>query len=146
MKTYTGEMKIVEDYLTLPTKGFCDIQDITDEVYRRVVESGIRFGQVLISIPGATAGVTTIEYEPGLLRDLPELFEKWIPSDQSYHHDKTWHDGNGFSHLRASLVKPSLNIPVSNGNLVLGTWQQIVLLDFDNRPRQRRIFIQVSGI
>ena len=93
----------------------------------------------------ATAGVTTIEYEPGLLQDLPALCEKLAPRGVTYHHDATWHDGNGYAHLLAALFKPSLSIPMTDGEPILGTWQQVILADFDNRPRQRKLVIQVMG-
>ncbi|GAB4181922.1 MAG: secondary thiamine-phosphate synthase enzyme YjbQ [Calditrichia bacterium] len=146
MNKTTGNISIVEDYLSLNTKGFCDIHDITDQVESMVASSGIKTGHVLVTIPGATAGITTIEYEPGLLKDLPEFFDRIIPRDISYHHDNTWHDGNGFSHLRASLLKPSLMVGISQARLVLGTWQQIIVVDFDNRPRSRKVYIQITGI
>jgi len=94
---------------------------------------------------GSTAGITNIEFEPGLLRDLPEFFEKILPSRETYHHDATWHDGNGYAHLRSALIKPSFTIPFKNGTLLLGTWQQIILLDFDNRPRHRELVVQIIG-
>jgi secondary thiamine-phosphate synthase enzyme len=100
---------------------------------------------VLLFVPGATGGLTTVEYEPGLLRDLPEAFERLYPRDMRYHHDDTWHDGNGHSHVRATMLGPSLVIPVLDGQMTLGTWQQIIFIDFDNRPRQRELVVQVSG-
>jgi secondary thiamine-phosphate synthase enzyme len=96
-------------------------------------------------MPGSTGGITTIEYEPGLLKDVPELMEKLVPSDRDYEHDKTWHDGNGFSHLRAALIGPDVTVPFNDRQLLLGTWQQVVFLDFDNRPREREIFLQLVG-
>ena len=102
-------------------------------------------GNILVFVPGATAGITTIEYEPGLLKDYPELMEKIIPSNKNYHHDMTWHDGNGFSHLRAALQGASFQVPFSDGNLLLGTWQQIILIDFDNRSRSRKVIVQITG-
>jgi secondary thiamine-phosphate synthase enzyme len=101
---------------------------------------------VLVFVPGATAALTTVEFEPGLVRDLPELFERIAPRDRPYHHDETWHDGNGHSHVRASLLGPSLTVPVQGGKLLLGTWQQIVLVDFDNRPHRRELVVQLSGV
>jgi secondary thiamine-phosphate synthase enzyme len=98
-----------------------------------------------VFVPGSTAGITNIEYEPGLLKDLPDFLEKILPSNQSYEHDNTWHDGNGYAHLRSALLKPSMTIPFADGKLLLGTWQQIILLDFDNRPRQRTVVIQLIG-
>jgi secondary thiamine-phosphate synthase enzyme len=99
-----------------------------------------------IFVSGSTAGITTIEYEPGLLRDLPEFFEGIIPMKKSYHHDQTWHDGNGYAHLRSSLIKPFFTVPFQAGRLLLGTWQQIVFIDFDNRPRQRKLVVQMIGM
>ena len=127
------------------TEGDGTIIDLTDKITQVVEESGIQGGQVTVFVPGSTAAVTTIEFEPGLLKDLPEFFEKIIPSNVEYKHDATWGDGNGFSHLRASLVGPSITVPVSNGKLVTGTWQQIVFMDLDNRPRSRKIQINIIG-
>ena len=146
MQSFSGEVKIYSGMEEIQTNGFCNIKDVTNIVRKYVKDSQINEGQALISVPGATAGITTIEYEPGLLKDLPEFFEKIIPSNISYKHDQTWHDGNGFSHLRAALLKPSLTIPISGNDLVLGTWQQIILIDFDNGPRSRNFFIQIMGI
>jgi secondary thiamine-phosphate synthase enzyme len=131
--------------IKLQTSGFCDVHDLTERVSGLVRESGIESGSVTVFVPGSTAGITTIEYEPGLKKDLPELFEKLIPSGRTYHHDATWGDGNGFSHLRAALVGPSLTVPVVSGLMTLGTWQQIVLLCFDNRERRREIVVQIMG-
>ncbi|MFH1892310.1 MAG: secondary thiamine-phosphate synthase enzyme YjbQ [Candidatus Zixiibacteriota bacterium] len=131
--------------IRVDTKGDGDILDLTQQVSESVNKSGIPSGIVTVFVPGSTAGITTIEFEPGLQKDLPEFFEKIIPRNKTYHHDETWGDGNGFSHLRAALVGPSLTVPVVSGKLILGTWQQIVLLDFDNRSRQREIVVQVIG-
>ncbi len=130
---------------SISTNGRTDIIDITNEVGQMVKDSGLNEGSVLIFVPGSTAGITTIEYEPGLLKDYPEFFEKIIPSGKRYHHDDTWHDGNGFSHVRAALQGASFTVPFSGGKLLLGTWQQIILVDFDNRPRTRRIIVQLNG-
>jgi len=127
------------------TKGFCDIIDITSRVEEAVRNSKIKEGICLVSSPGSTVGLTTIEYEPQLLKDFKEFLEKIIPSDKKYHHDDVWGEANGFSHLRSSLIKPFLTVPVENGKLVLGTWEQIVFVDFDNRPREREIFVKVLG-
>ena len=102
-------------------------------------------GQILVFVPGSTAGVTTVEFEPGLVRDLNEFFEKLIPEGRDYHHHATWGDDNGSSHVRAAIVGPSLMIPFSGGRLLLGTWQQVVLVDFDTRPRQRNVVLQLTG-
>lgn len=130
---------------TVNTKGFNDIVDITPEVQSRLNETGMKEGNVLIFAPGSTSGITTIEYEPGLLKDYPEFFEKIAPSNHHYHHNETWHDNNGHAHVRASLQGGSLQIPFTDSKLLLGTWQQIVLIDFDNRPRRRNIIAQFIG-
>ncbi|MFQ5928117.1 MAG: secondary thiamine-phosphate synthase enzyme YjbQ [Acidobacteriota bacterium] len=130
----------------LSTEGFCHVVNITDEVQERVNESAIKSGTVTVFVVGSTAGITTVEYEPGLVQDLEDLFNKLAPPTRDYHHEETWHDGNGFSHVRASLLKPSLVVPVESGKMRLGTWQQIVVLDFDNRPRTRQIAVQVMGV
>ncbi len=127
------------------TEGDGTIVDITDEARGFIIDSGVTTGQMTVIVPGSTAGITTIEYEPGLLRDLPEFFERIIPSGVMYGHDATWGDGNGFSHLRSALIGPSVTVPVSSGELVLGTWQQIVFLEFDNRSRSRRVHFSVVG-
>ncbi len=127
------------------TTGPGDIIDITPEIRQAVEKSGINSGTVTVFAPGATTGITTIEYEPGLLQDVPQLLEKLIPSDTAYHHDQTWHDGNGFSHLRSALIGPDITVPFVSGELTLGTWQQIVFLEFDNRPRNRRVVLQMMG-
>ena len=123
----------------------CGLSDITAAVAGKISELGFKHGNVTIFIAGSTGGVTTMEYEPGLIQDLPGLFEKLIPSSKSYHHDQTWGDGNGFSHLRAALLGASLTIPFENGKLLLGTWQQIVVVNFDNRSRNREIILQFIG-
>jgi secondary thiamine-phosphate synthase enzyme len=135
----------VTERIQRETRGDDDIQDLTRDVQALVDRHSLREGQVLIFVPGSTAGLTTIEFEPGLLRDLPAAFERLAPRGLRYHHEDTWHDGNGHSHVRASLLGPSLTVPVAAGTLVLGTWQQIVLIDFDNRPRRRELVVQLSG-
>lgn len=127
---------------TLKTKGFCDIINITEIVNDFIKKRNFRNGAVLIFVPGSTAGITTIEYEQGVIGDLKELFEKVAPQNANYKHEEAWHDGNGFSHVRSALLKPSLVVPIENGNLLLGTWQQIVLIDFDNKPRERKIILK----
>ncbi len=127
------------------TTGDGDIHDLTTQVAEIVSGSSISSGLVTVFVPGSTAGITTIEYEPGLLKDIPELMEKLIPSNRDYQHDLTWHDGNGFSHLRAALVGPDITVPFVSGKLTLGTWQQIVFLEFDNRSRSRSVVVQVVG-
>lgn len=131
--------------IKIGTSGDKDIIDLTSKVAESVSQSEIRDGIVLVFVPGSTAAITTIEYEPGLLQDLPEFFEKTIPAGKSYHHDQTWGDGNGYAHLRSALIGPSFTCPLIGGRMVLGTWQQIVLLEFDNRARHREIVVQVVG-
>ena len=131
--------------LELSTKGFSDILDITSCVEKMVGESGLREGIVNVSIIGSTASVSTIEYEPALVEDVKEQLEKLIPRTLASRHSATWGDDNGFSHIRATLMGPSTTLPVAEGRIVLGTWQQIVVIDHDNRPRKRRIRIQVVG-
>jgi secondary thiamine-phosphate synthase enzyme len=130
---------------TEKTAGFCDIVDITAKISEQIEHAKVRQGLVSVFVSGSTAALTTIEYEPGLIADLKEFVEKLIPSNRRYHHDDRWGDDNGFSHLRASLFGPSVNIPVENGRPLLGTWQQVILLDFDNRPRTREITVQLIG-
>ncbi len=138
-------MEILTREIRLETRGFTDIIDITPQVSSLLSDIGLQEGQVTIFVPGSTGGVTTIEYEPGLLRDLPEFLEQIIPMTHSYHHDNTWHDGNGYAHLRAALIKPSLTVPFVRGQLTLGTWQQIIFIDFDNRKRTRKLIVQFMG-
>lgn len=138
-------MQIKTFTFSVSTNGFNDIVDITSEVQSKLNETGMKEGNVLIFAPGSTSGITTIEYEPGLLKDYPEFFEKIAPSNSRYHHNETWHDGNGYAHVRASLQGGSLTIPFLDSKLLLGTWQQIVLIDFDNRPRRRNIVVQFTG-
>lgn len=138
-------MKIVQGVITVSTRGGNDIKDLTAGVQRQLESSGLKEGQVLVFVQGSTAGVTTIEFEPGLVQDLGELLEKLVPSNRSYHHDERWGDANGFSHLRAALLGPSLQVPFARGRLQLGTWQQIILVDFDNRPRARNVILQFMG-
>jgi len=130
---------------SINTKGYNDIIDVTSNVNSLLGDCGLKEGNVLIFIPGSTAGVTTIEYEPGLLYDYPKFIEKIIPSNVVYKHDETWHDGNGFSHVRAALQGASLTVPFADRNLLLGTWQQIIIVDFDNKPRNRKIIVQFNG-
>ena len=138
-------MKTFEQTLVFQTEGDGTIVDLTGRIEAAPAESGGETGQLVVFVPGSTGAVTTVEYEPGLVRDLPEFFERIVPSGKTYHHDATWGDGNGFSHLRASLVGPSLSIPVSNGAMTLGTWQQVVFLEFDNRERRRRVELSIVG-
>lgn len=138
-------MKVITDKLTVSTKGFNDIINITEQVQLILKKHQLKNGNVTIFVSGSTAGVTTIEYEPGLLKDLPEAFERIAPMDKRYHHDSRWGDDNGYAHVRASILGASLTVPFSEGKLLVGTWQQIVLVDFDNRPRTRNIIVQIIG-
>ncbi|HPL64566.1 MAG TPA: secondary thiamine-phosphate synthase enzyme YjbQ [Syntrophales bacterium] len=138
-------MEVKNYRISLRTAGGTDIKDLTPEVAERVRESEVRNGQALVFAPGATGAVTTIEYEPGLIRDLKEAVERLLPGNRAYHHNERWGDGNGHSHLRAALLGPSISIPIVDGRLVLGTWQQVVFIDFDNRPRDRSLLVQISG-
>ena len=138
-------MAIMTDYIPISTKGFADIVDITSEVRTVLAKSGLRNGTTTVFISGSTAGVTTIEYEPGLLKDLPEAFEKIAPMNRQYYHDATWGDGNGFAHVRAAMLGCSLTVPFKDSHLLLGTWQQIVVVDFDNRSRRREVVVQMMG-
>jgi len=136
---------VLSDTISLSTKGFCDIQDITSPVAVTVGKSRIKNGIVTVFCPGSTAAVTTIEYESGVLEDLKKAIERIAPSHLPYAHDQRWGDGNGFSHVRAALLGPSLTVPIVHGELALGTWQQIVFIDFDNRSRRRNVVVQVMG-
>ena len=138
-------MKIVTEKISVSTRGHTDMIDITDRAAEVLTASGLKNGVATFFIGGSTAGLTTIEYEPGLLRDLPEAFEKLAPSGVRYHHDATWGDGNGHAHVRAALLGPSLTVPFTQGKFTLGTWQQIILVDFDNRSRQRNVIVQLMG-
>ena len=138
-------MEIQHYVLDFPTTGKTDLVDITREVSLRVRESGIAEGSVLIFVPGSTAALTTIEYESGVIEDLKEAIARLAPENLPYGHDARWGDGNGYSHVRAALLGPSLTIPVIAGKLVLGTWQQVILCDFDNRPRKRQVIVQITG-
>jgi len=138
-------MTIVTDTIDVDTRGDAEVCDVTRPIAALVARHGMVEGHVVVFVPGSTAALTTVEFEPGLVRDLPDFFERIIPARAHYHHEDAWHDGNGHSHVRASLLGPSLTIPFSDGHLMLGTWQQIVLIDFDNRPRQRRLVVQLCG-
>ena len=138
-------MTVVTKDITLQSRGNCDMIDITSQVAKHVEKSVINNGTVTLFIVGSTAGITTIEYEPNLLSDFKDMWDRVIPQNIPYQHDKTWGDGNGHSHVRASTLGASLTVPFVNKKLTLGTWQQIVFLDFDNRPRARKIAIQILG-
>ncbi|MFQ6037056.1 MAG: secondary thiamine-phosphate synthase enzyme YjbQ [Candidatus Aminicenantales bacterium] len=138
-------MKVVRDALHFTTGGFNDMVDLTKDIAHKLTEKGLKNGIVTLFVPGSTGGLTTIEYESGLIKDFEELMDRIIPGNVRYHHDDRWGDGNGFSHIRASLLGPSLTIPFQEGRLELGTWQQIVFVDFDNRSRSRTVVLQFLG-
>jgi secondary thiamine-phosphate synthase enzyme len=138
-------MTVITKTIEIKSKGENDMADITDLTLKAIFESKLENGIVTIFISGSTAAITTIEYEPGLRSDFPMMLNRIVPKDIKYKHDETWHDGNGHSHVRASLIGPSLTVPFKDRNLILGTWQQIVLLELDTRSRQRRITLQIIG-
>ena len=138
-------MAVFNASISLSTQGNADIREITDQVARLVGESGLRTGIVTVFCPSSTSGVTTIEYESGCVTDLRRMFDELIPSNRPYQHDQTWGDANGSSHMRAALLKASLTIPFVGSKLTLGTWQQIIYVDFDNRPRQRELVVLIIG-
>lgn len=138
-------MRVISKTIQLSSKGQDDVIDITKQVSNVVKDSNIENGTVTIFVAGSTAAITTIEYEPGLIKDFPEMLSRIIPKNIDYEHDNTWHDGNGHSHVRASLIGPSLTVPIINGRLTLGTWQQIVLLEMDTRPRNRNLILQIMS-
>lgn len=138
MRIHTAEFPI-------STKGETEILDITEKVEGCVRDSKVRAGHALVFSPGSTVGITTVEHEPGLVQDLKEAFERLAPRKAYYHHEETWHDGNGYAHVRASLLGQDRVFPVKDGKLHRGTWQQIILIDFDNRPRKRSVTVQVLG-
>ena len=136
---------VITKKISLQSKGQCDIIDITPQVERQVAETNIKNGIATLFVAGSTAGVTTIEFESGVLSDFQSMWERSVPQNIHYDHDRRWGDGNGYSHVRASLLGASLVVPVNDKRLTLGTWQQIVLVDFDNRPRSREIILQIMG-
>jgi len=138
-------MTIIHGAIHLSTAGECDVHDVTDQVEVQVESSSVGTGLVTVSVAGSTAAVTTCEYEPGMVRDLKSIFEQLVPRDRQWAHNLTWDDANGHSHLRASLVGPSLSLPIIGGRIRRGTWQQIVLIDFDNRPRERTVDVTIIG-
>ena len=129
----------------LTAKGFCDIHNITEAVAGAERASGLQNGLVTVFTPSATSAITTVEYESGMLADLADFFERVASKAWEYKHNQRWHDGNGFSHVRASLLGPSITVPLVEGRMALGTWQQIAFVDFDNRSRTRRIIVQIMG-
>jgi secondary thiamine-phosphate synthase enzyme len=138
-------MAVRTESISLNTRGNADIHDITSQVERHVAQSGIKNGIVTIFCPSATSALTTIEYESGAVSDLRRLFEELIPQNREYAHNARWQDGNGHSHVRAALLGPSLTIPFVDRQLTLGTWQQVIYIDFDNRPRARELVLQIMG-
>jgi len=138
-------MTVVNHQLQFQTQGDAEMQDITGAVLEVIEASEIKDGIVTVFCPGSTSAVTTIEFESGALADLKRLFDEVAPQDREYKHNLRWGDGNGHSHVRAALLGPSLTVPLINGRLVLGTWQQIIHVDFDNRPRRRQVLVQVLG-
>lgn len=137
-------MAVKTEYLEFGTRGDCEIFDLTQDVAGKLKSTGLKAGTVTVFCPGSTGGVSTVEYEPGLIKDIPEFLDQIIPEGR-YHHDETWHDGNGHSHLRSTLIGPSLVVPFIDGRLTLGTWQQIIFMDFDNKPHRRRLVLQFMG-
>jgi len=138
-------MKLETEIIQFSTKGQNDLIDLTKDLKAALTESGIQEGQMTIFVIGSTAGISTIEYEPGLIKDMKEVFEKIAPRKKDYHHHETWGDDNGSSHIRATIQGPSLTIPFTQGNLLLGTWQQVVLMEFDTRNRTRKVVVQIMG-
>ncbi len=138
-------MTVVNDSLSIETRGDNDMLDLTDRLSLLLQKQKLKTGSMLVFVPGSTAALTTIEYEPGLKKDFTLLMERIVPRNARYFHEETWNDGNGHSHVRASMLGPSLTIPFGDGKLLLGTWQQVVLIDFDNRPRSRSLVVQFTG-
>jgi secondary thiamine-phosphate synthase enzyme len=138
-------MKVITDFIDISSKGDSDIVDVTPQIEEVLQHSGLTDGHVLVFVSGSTAGVTTIEYEPGLQKDLPVALDKLAPASERYQHDAAWGDGNGHAHVRAALIGASLTVPFKEGRMLLGNWQQIVVVDCDNRPRNRSIVIQMIG-
>lgn len=136
---------IITKTYNIETKGWGDTKNLTPFAVDFLAETDVNEGILTVFAPGSTAGITTIEFEPGVVRDLAEVLEREVPRDAKYQHDEMWHDGNGFSHVRAALIGPSLTIPFVDKKLQLGTWQQIILLDFDNNQRNRKVIFQVMG-
>ena len=142
-----GEVRMIVYHtsITIQTDGFADCIDVTRDLEHCLEESKVKNGLLTLMVAGSTAAVTTIEFESGAVSDLKETLERLAPMDGTYAHNLRWGDGNGFSHVRAALMKPSLTIPVIDGKLCLGTWQQVVTLDFDNKPRRRTLIVQIMG-
>ena len=140
-----GKMPFQHREIFIETTAGTDIVDLSPQVAAALAESGVQNGAITLFVPGSTGALTTIEFESGVVNDLRQAIERMAPEDLHYEHDRRWGDGNGYSHVRAALLGPSLHVPVIAGKMTLGTWQQIVLLDFDNRPRTRRIILQILG-
>ena len=138
-------MTVITETAEISTNSDTDIVDITELVVQHLAQSNIQSGVMILFVPGSTGALTTIEYESGVIQDLRGAIERLVPRDIPYAHDRRWGDGNGYSHVRAALLGPSLHIPVVDGRLSLGTWQQVVLINFDNRARRRRVIIQAMG-
>ncbi len=138
-------MAVETRYIPVETGGDGDILDLTQDIQNQINSSGINDGVVTIFTPSATSGITTLEFEPGCVKDLQRLFNEIIPPERDYAHNQRWGDGNGHSHTRAGLIKPSLTVPIVEGKMTLGTWQSIILVDFDNRPRERQLVLQIMG-
>jgi secondary thiamine-phosphate synthase enzyme len=143
--TRDNKLKVKTSEIKLSTSGEGDIVDVTEKVETETKASKLSNGIASIFVPGSTGAITTIEYEPGLLKDLPTALERVAPKGASYEHQKMWHDGNGHSHVRAAMIGPSLTVPIVNGHLSLGTWQQIVFLELDVRPRDRSLVLTIIG-
>ena len=138
-------MEVITEQIKVSTRGNSEVVDITEKIASILQHHGLLEGSVTVFVVGSTASITTTEYEPGLKKDIPDMLERLAPSDMKYSHNNTWGDGNGHAHVRASFLGPSLVIPFSDNKLFLGTWQQIVLIDFDTRPRSRTIIVQLLG-
>ena len=138
-------MAVVTKYMQLKTRGNSDMTDITGNVNEAIESSGIRDGIVTVFVPGSTGAVSTVEYEPGLIKDIPKALERIVPSNISYDHNKTWGCDNGLSHVKATLMGPSLTVPFTEGRMILGTWQQVVFIDLDTRGRDRKLVLQIMG-
>ncbi len=139
-------MDIYTESFQINTKGETDIIDITDKIRSVLGKSGLKSGSLTVFISGSTAGITTIEYESGVVKDLKDAYERIAPRNADYEHNNRWGDGNGYAHIRASLTGQDISVPFSHGNMITGTWQQIILIDFDNRSRTRECTVQVIGI
>jgi secondary thiamine-phosphate synthase enzyme len=146
LKELKNELYIETYSFSVKSKGDCDIIDITNNVQDVIRENNFAEGSALVFVPGSTAGITIIEYELGLIKDYPKFFERIAPKNIDYNHDNAWHDGNGHAHVRASLQGTSFTVPFKNGDLLLGTWQQIIFIDFDNKPRNRELIVQLTGM